>query len=45
MDHLTFEGKGGRIGLIVQDFFFALASGAGNFLELCMHFFMAICTA
>ena len=21
MDHLTFEGKGGRIGLIVQDFF------------------------
>ena len=41
MDHLTFEGEGGRIGKCKN--FFSLASGAGTiFLGLCMHFFLAI---
>ena len=34
MDHLTFEGKGGRIGLIVQDFF---CTG-----QWCRQFFRAV---
>ena len=38
VDHVTFDGEGGRIGLCKS--FFSLASGAGTiFLGLCIHFF------
>ena len=42
VDHLTFEGEGGRIGVCKN--FFSLASGAGTtFWGLCMHFSSHLC--